>query len=96
MAKTNRHGRVDYTPSSWAAREIDALLSDEPDLNQQAAIDKLIITGASARRHGHWVPPTFRGCNRAYWREPVLTSARVRRIEAPLPTRPGTVSAEDD
>lgn len=96
MAKEKRPGRIDYTPGAWAAREIDALLSADQDLNLQAAIDMLIITGGSARKHGHWVPPTLHGCNRAYWREPLPTSTAVRRSGTPPLSRSVVVSAEDD
>lgn len=67
MSKNTRL-RIDYMPGMAA----QAVLADAaklfPNLNNQAIIDKLLITGLSALKHQHWQPPALFGHDRDKWR----------------------------
>ena len=68
--RDKRKERIDYAPCPWAGSALEEMADRYPDLNVQALIDKLVITGASILAHEAWTAPVMSGTNRAYWRRP--------------------------
>jgi hypothetical protein len=61
--------RIDYRPNAWAQRILEEASAEQPDMSQQALIDKLVILGRWAQRL-QLAPPVLPGRNRRRWREP--------------------------
>lgn len=62
--------RIDYAPGPAASDALREAAELWPDLNLQAQIDRLVISGMSALKHQHWVPPALHGRQRQRWRLP--------------------------
>jgi hypothetical protein len=60
--------RMDYQPGPKALKAIEDVMNKEPNLNQQAILDKLVIYGGWAMEHVKLAPPPLFGTDRRRWR----------------------------
>lgn len=69
MPKAAR-ARIDYMPGPAAVEALAEAARRWPELNLQAQIDRLVISGMSALSHVHWTPPPLHGRHREKWKAP--------------------------
>lgn len=68
MSKADRT-RIDWMPGKAALAALSLAAEQFPKLRQQALIDRLVITAASALAHhqDRWTPPSLWGHDRDRW-----------------------------
>ena len=71
MPKKDRT-RIDWMPGNAALDALALATEMFPKLRQQALIDRLVITAASALAHhqDRWTPPSLWGSDRDRWKLP--------------------------
>lgn len=101
MPSSATRRRIEWCPGDAALEALEIGEELFSNLNRQALIDRLVITGLAAYTGRHWCPPPFLGTSRDCWSLPAeLTEHKANpgnnRIRgAQISAFPGVVAGRD-